>query len=104
MTDPQASRISSFWQAADPEGKDRTFRRAIGPDTLDAYIRQWVQMLTFCWKGWQRQLFPESLAELERIATHAAPARVHDDISSVGTRGDRADDDDSSESNVTSSD
>ena len=29
MTDPQAARISSFWHAADPEGKAKNFRRTL---------------------------------------------------------------------------
>ena len=38
MTDPQAARISSFWHAADPEGRNKTFGRAIKQETLDAYL------------------------------------------------------------------
>jgi hypothetical protein len=62
MTDPQAARISSFWHAADPEGRDKVFRRAVRPDTLVTYVGHWAQMLTFFFNGWQGKLFPKSLA------------------------------------------
>ena len=48
MTDPQATRISSFWYSADPEGKSKNFRRAVQKETFRAYINHWLQMLTFC--------------------------------------------------------
>jgi hypothetical protein len=48
LTDPQAARISSFWHAADPEGKSRNFRRAVQSETLYIYLNHWAQMLTFC--------------------------------------------------------
>ena len=62
MTDPQAARISSFWQAADPEGRDKVFRRAVRQDTLETYLGHWAQMLTFFFNGWQGKLFPKSHA------------------------------------------
>ena len=62
MTDPQAARISSFWHAADPEGRDKVFPRAVRQDTLDTYLGHWAQMLTFFFNGWQGKLFPNSLA------------------------------------------
>jgi hypothetical protein len=68
MTDPQAARISSFWYAADPEGKGKTFRRSVQQETLEAYLRHWTQMLTFLWNGWHGKLFPQSLAALAKSA------------------------------------
>jgi superfamily II DNA helicase RecQ len=68
MTDPQAARISSFWHAADPEGKGKTFRRSIQPETLESYLRHWTQLLTFLWHGWHGRLFPQSLEAIARKA------------------------------------
>ena len=51
MTDPQAAQISSFWEAADPEGKAESFRRTLQQGTLEGYLDHWMQMLTFCWNG-----------------------------------------------------
>ncbi|KAK4552412.1 hypothetical protein LTR86_010426 [Recurvomyces mirabilis] len=59
-----AARISSFWHAADPESKNNTFRRAVAPDTLDAYLNHWTELLNFIWNGWRGRLFPQSLAAL----------------------------------------
>ena len=69
LTDPQAGRISSFWYAADPERKNKSFRRGIGQDTLETHLSHWTQMLTFLWNGWQGELFPNSLAALAGKAT-----------------------------------
>ncbi len=71
LTDPQAARISSFWYAADPERKNKTFRRGIGQDTLETYLSHCTQMLTFLWNGWQGKLFPNSLAALAGKATRS---------------------------------
>ncbi|KAK6436400.1 hypothetical protein LTR95_007407 [Oleoguttula sp. CCFEE 5521] len=64
MTDPPAARISSFWHAANPESKNNTFRRAVGPETLEAYFNHWTELLTFIWNGWRGRSFPQSLAAL----------------------------------------
>ncbi|KAF2158384.1 hypothetical protein M409DRAFT_61707 [Zasmidium cellare ATCC 36951] len=66
LTDPQAARISSFWHAADPEGKNKTFRRSIRPNTLEYYLNHWAQLLKFMWNGWHGKLFPQSLAAIRR--------------------------------------
>jgi superfamily II DNA helicase RecQ len=66
MTDPQACRISSFWHDADPEGNARSFRRNLKQDTVEGYLAHWTQMLTFCWRGWQGNLFQGSLKDLAR--------------------------------------
>jgi len=85
MTDPQAARISSFWSAADPEGKAKTFRRKMQATTLKTYLDHWLQMLTWCWRGWQSDLFPVSLqalaAELhERDRQSSADESSSDDL------------------------
>ncbi|KAK6442716.1 hypothetical protein LTR95_001032 [Oleoguttula sp. CCFEE 5521] len=64
LVSARAARISSFWSAADPEGKNNTFRRTLKTDSIDTYLNHWAQLLTFVWNGWQGKLFPQSLAAL----------------------------------------
>jgi len=56
MTDSQAARFSSFWHNADPEGKERTFRRSVQQDTLEAYLDHWALILTFFSNGCEGKL------------------------------------------------
>ena len=112
MTDPQAARISSFWYAADPEGKGKTFRRSVQQETLEAYLRHWTRMLTFLWNGWHGKLFPQSLAAMARkAATEKGRAEIAQDFddsaeedSSEGLDGEHSlDDSVSSDSEASSS-
>ena len=85
MTDPQAARISSFWHAADPEGRDKVFRRAVRQDTLETYLGHWAQMLRFFFNGWQGKPFPKSLAAQ---VTGAGQGACSDRISATRGRTD----------------
>lgn len=87
MTDPQAARISSFWHAADPEGKANSFRRAPQRDTVNRYLKHWAQMLTFCWNGWRGKLFPESLKALARGTVSANQASGSEEDESGNSDG-----------------
>lgn len=64
LTDPQAARISKYWDGADPEHFNRAFRRGLGQDTLAEYIRHWTEAVAFMYHGWSRSLFPRSMQEL----------------------------------------
>ncbi|KAK4551266.1 hypothetical protein LTR86_011263 [Recurvomyces mirabilis] len=88
LTEPQAARISSFWQAADPERKNNTFRRAIQPDTLETYVNHWTQLLTFVWNGWRGRLFTQSMAAIhEPIQSHSRPRAISSRTQHVVPRG-----------------
>jgi superfamily II DNA helicase RecQ len=93
MTEPQSNRISKFWRGADPEGRAASFRTHILSGSAKGYIRHWTEFLTFCWRGWAGELFPNSLEDVRNKAAASSSLRAGSNLS-----GNSGDDDSDSQS------
>jgi hypothetical protein len=84
MIEPQSNRISKFWKGADPEGRAASFRTHILSSSAKGYIRHWTEFLTFCWRGWAGELFPNSLEDIRNQAAASSPYRPSSNLGGNG--------------------